>query len=44
MPDAGDPAADGDGGGCCSTSREAGTGSILLAVFVGLVTLRRRRR
>jgi hypothetical protein len=42
-PDAGGPGVDGDGGGCCSTSRGAGAGSLLMAVFVGLVTLRRRR-
>jgi len=32
-----------DGGGCCSTSRGNAAGSALLALAVGLVTLRRRR-
>jgi MYXO-CTERM domain-containing protein len=42
-PDAGGPGIDDDSGGCCSTSGGPG-GSVLLALGVGLVMMRRRRR
>jgi hypothetical protein len=45
QPDAGGPGIDDDdGGGCCSTSRGDATGTMLLALFVGLAVFRRPRR
>lgn len=44
-PDAGGPSEEGDGGGCCSTGGGSGpAGSALLALAVGVVIGRRRRR
>jgi MYXO-CTERM domain-containing protein len=42
-PDAGGPGIDDDSGGCCSTSGDP-SGSVLLALGVGLLIMRRRRR